>query len=115
MLTYDDWQQIQNWVNDAILNSHGPMFSQGTVTKADPVKNLVWLDEFGGQPIPIFGFSYNVKSYDTQPNGTLTVRHVTVTPQCPNVGDIVLVARQHGSRRLPKCLGVLRSIDFVVP
>lgn len=124
-LEHNDWIQIDNRIDQLIKNSHGPFFSQGTVIKADPVKNIVWLDEFGDQPIPMFTFDYDVKYYDTQPTGVVTSgqpcpiklmpKKAVLTPQCPKVGDIVLVARQHGSRRLPKCLGILRSRDFIIP
>lgn len=124
-LDHDTWRQVDNLINDRIKQSHGPFFSQGVVTRSDPTKNLVWLDEFGDQPIPLFTFDYDVKYYDTQPTGNVTsgqpvktqlvVKKAVLTPKCPVVGDIVLVARQHGSRRLPKCLGVLRSRDFILP
>ena len=237
-LSFDDWRNIQDWVDKKIAASVGPYFAQGRVIRNDPQKNLIWLEEFGDQPIPMFAFDYLVKYYDTQPDGVVTTGdklwsvndssvpgvlasgatlnngqslyspnrkyHLTmqgdgnlvlydsnnnskwssgtagsglyvtmqgdgnlviydnatprasywasntsgvshaylslgddgslvisldgapinvitlpkfaiVTPVCPKVGEMVLVARQHGSRRLPKCIGVLRSIDFVIP
>jgi hypothetical protein len=31
----------------------------------------------------------------------------------PQVGDIVLIAKHMGSRRLPKCIGVVKSTGYV--
>lgn len=115
-----DWAMIDRRINELAQNA--PQFAQGVVIKADAKKNLVWVSEFGDQPIPIYTFDYDIKYYDTRPNGNVTSgqpvptqllrQQAIVTPKCPQVGDIVLIARQYGSRSLPKCLGVLRSRDF---
>lgn len=80
----------------------------GVVTKRDVRRKLIWLTEYGDQPIPIVGLRYKVKVYDD--NGTnVTMKTYEVTPQVPLVGDKVVVLRQMGSRRLPKCVGVILS------
>lgn len=119
-LTRGDWAMIDRRINE--LAASAPQFAQGVVIKADPTKNLIWLAEFGDQPIPIYTFDYDIKYYDTQPVGNVTSgspvpinlvrKQAVVTPKCPKVGDTVLIAKQYGSRSLPKCLGVLRSRDF---
>lgn len=121
-LTNTDWFNIDRRIEDIVRKYSSPTFAQGQVIKADPHKNLIWLKEFGDQPIPVFTFDYNIKYYDTQPTGNVTAgqpvttqlipKQAVVTPKCPVVGDIVLIAKQYGSRSLPKCIGVLRSRDF---
>jgi hypothetical protein len=111
-IDYQEWNAIDRRIMQLINNSNTPEFTQGEVIKADPDRNLVWLNEIRDQPIPIFGFDYEVKYYDTQADGTVNVRKLRITPVCPQVGDIVLVAKQYGSLRLPKCLGILRSVEF---
>lgn len=112
-IEYDEWRAIDDRIQTIINNSNAPQLTQGRVIRADPARNLVWLTDFRDQPIPLFAFDYEIKYYDTQPDGTVKVKHATVKPKCPQIGDTVLVARQYGSRRLPKCLGVLRSVDFM--
>lgn len=121
-LTNTDWFNIDRRIEDFVTGRTSPVFAQGKVIKADSKKNLVWLKEFGDQPIPVFTFDYDIKYYDTQPTGNVTsgspvktqlkVKKAVVKPKCPKVGETVLIAKQHGSRSLPKCLGVLRSRDF---
>jgi hypothetical protein len=70
--------------------------------------------EFGEQPIPVVGFDYDVKSYDTDNTGTVNVKHYTVSPQTPNVGDSVLVAMEMGSQSLPRCVGVIQGKNWII-
>lgn len=118
-LDSSDWSQIYK----AIERSQSPsIMVQGKVVKADPQNNLIWLKEFGGIPIPLFGFDYEVTYFDTQPVGNaadgfpvntqLIKNKARVKIVCPKVGDIALVIKQHGSRKLPKCVGVLKSTGF---
>lgn len=110
-LEENDWAKIYRAIQDALPSS---AVVQGRVIRADPIKNLVWMKEFGDQPIPLFSFDYTVKYYDTLASGSVVPKSTTVKLVCPKVGDTVLVIKQHGSRRLPKCVGVLRSRDFIV-
>ncbi len=132
MLEETDWHRINKAIRMALDQAITPQFTQGEVIKADPVNNLIWLIEFGDQPIPLFTFDYEITYYTESPKGTvipavgsaspykITVRKTDIKRKevkviCPKKGDIVLVARQYGSRRLPKCLGVLKSDNFVIP
>lgn len=129
-LTHGQWAAIQEMVNN-MLAAQGEYFVQDVVVKSDPVRQLIWTKEFGDQPIPIFAFDYQVKYYS---NTTTSVSGATpgpytivnsLTPRLskpytkevqvltPRKGDVVLVARHLGARRLPKCLGVLRSKNFI--
>ena len=44
-LTYDDWREIQKFVN-SLLGQQGEYFVQGLVVKNDVKKKLIWLKEF---------------------------------------------------------------------
>lgn len=128
MLSQDDWREIQRYVNRA-LSQQGQSFVQGVVVKSDPIKKLIWLKEFGDQPIPLISFDYQVKYYYNEPFGNTTGVGTAVNARmksrktqayskevdilCPRVGDVVLVAQHLGSRRLPKCLGVIKSKNYV--
>lgn len=108
-----------------ISGSRG-FFTTGKVIKRDVSKRLVWLEEFGDQPVPIVAFDYDVKYYDETPNGTTVPASGSASPfktktktvvtrvRVPNVGDTVLVARELGTRRLPRCLGVIQGKDWLV-
>lgn len=121
MLDHDDWQAIFK----LFQRDRPDPVAVCKVTKADPIKNLVWAaEEFGTQAIPIFAFNYNVKYYDIRPNSATpvtsgqvapietVVKKVVTTVICPSVGDTILVLRQRSSRRLPRCIGVLQSTGF---
>lgn len=127
-LSHDDWREISKFIN-GLLARQGEYFVQGVVVKNDPIKKLVWLKEFGDQPIPCIAFDYQVKYYYEAPTGNTTavgaaVNKVTTSRKTkpytneveilvPKVGETVLVAQHLGSRRLPKCLGVIQSTDYV--
>lgn len=118
-LDHSDWANIYRAIEAAAPTS---IVVQGQVIKADPKRNLIWLKEFGDRPVPLYSFEYDIEYYDTEPNGNVTSGQPVPTQLvkktarrkivCPKVGDIVLVLQQHGSRRLPKCVGVLRSTGF---
>lgn len=121
-----DWRKIYKAINDS---QPPPTIVQGEVVKADPLNNLIWLSEFGDQPIPLFMFDFTVKYYDTQPTVATgsaspydvghkvvpkTTKVLDVKIKCPKVGDTVLVLKQYGTSRLPKCIGVLQSKNFLL-
>lgn len=119
-----DWRKIFS----AIADSQQPStIIQGVVVKNDVANNLIWLEEFGNQPIPLFFFEFTVKYYDSvathadTTTGSITsqitpkvTKDVDIKVKCPKVGDTVLVLRQYGTRRLPKCIGVLQSTNFII-
>ena len=116
-LSNDDWREIQK-VIDRRVTHVGEPFVQGKVVKNDQVRKLVWLKEFGDTPIPLIGFNYQVKYRYKEPTGETTITKTKAhSPEVeilvPKVGEIVLVAQHFGSRRLPKCLGVVRGKRFV--
>jgi hypothetical protein len=90
------------------------------VVKNDTTQNLVWVKELGDTPIPLFTFDYDVTYYDESPRDTglsfggyrVYTKKAKSRVRCPKIGEIVLVAREMGMNRLPRCLGVLRSTGF---
>ena len=112
-LTDGDWKRIQNAIAGFSRTQPSDFFVQGEVVKVDSIRKVIFMAEFGDQPIPIFAFNYDVKTLDTQKNGRTKVRMSIAHPRLPKKGAIVLVAKHMGTRRLPKCLGVLRSKNFV--
>ncbi len=117
-LTNADWREIESFVA-RVLSRSGEAFVQGKVVRTDTARRVVFLKEFGDTPIPLIGFDYQVKYSYTEPSGSTTVRKTKaysneVEMLVPKVGDIVLIAQHYGTRRLPKCLGVIKSKRYVV-
>lgn len=86
----------------------GSEVTYGKVVARDSRKGLIKLKEFGDQWIPLVGFRGTVKIYDETATGT-KLKTVKVIPEVPKIGETVVVLRQFGSRRLPKCVGVIFS------
>lgn len=123
-LTETDWQAIVREI--AKQSRRVPEFLHAKVVKADPIHNIIWVKEIPDHPIPIYSFDYEVKYYDVMPHPTSVVHDLAVAPRetvmkkakvkvlCPEVGETVLIILQWGAIRLPRCVGVLRSTNFVV-
>jgi hypothetical protein len=100
----------------------GSHFFVARVTKRDANKNLVWVNELRDIPIPLFAHNYTVKYYDESPKGTglsfggykTYTRFAEVKVKCPAIGDVILICREMGTDRLPRCMGVLQSVDFAI-
>lgn len=120
-ITEPEWNSIRALVESVSADVSGArnFFTTGKVLKRDENKKLIWLEEFGDQPIPLVAFDYEVKYYDETPNGTTVpstgasspfktkTKTVKAKVLVPKVGETVLVARELGTRRLPRCLGVI--------
>lgn len=120
-ITDGEWVSIRTMI-ESIAGKKGEYFVTGDVIKRDVDNKLVWLAEFGDQPIPIVAFDYKVKYYDStitvdfagQTTGTqVTPKTVIAEVQVPQVGDTVIVARELGVNRLPRCLGVLKGKNWI--
>jgi hypothetical protein len=119
-----EWESIRQFcvkIVEQTAGRAGDHFFTDKVIKNDTKKNLVWVKELGDTPIPLFSFDYQVKYYDESPRGTglsfgaykVYAKFAKVKVICPKVGEVVLIAREMGMNRLPRCLGVLRSTGFV--
>ena len=129
MITEREWTSISAMVEKIIKNQIGlksSFFVTGKVIKVDAVNKCVFLKDFGDQPIPLVYFDYQLKYYDETPNGTTAVsagstqpyktrtRTVKAEVVMPTVGQTVLVAREMGTARLPRCLGVIQGKKWLV-
>jgi len=126
MIEEGEWASITEHVIpiiQQIAGRAGDHFFVDTVVKNDTTQNLVWVKELSDTPIPLFTFDYDVYYYDESPRGTglsfggyRVYKKVAKTKvRCPKIGEIVLIAREMGMNRLPRCLGVLRSTGFAEP
>jgi hypothetical protein len=122
-ITDAEWVSISEHVIkivQQVAGRAGDHFFVDQVVKIDTSKNLVWVTELGDTAIPLFTFDYDVTYYDESPRGTglsfggykVYPKKAKVKIRCPKIGEIVLVAREMGTNRLPRCLGVLRSTGF---
>lgn len=98
---------------DKVLGQKGEYFVTGKVIKRDVPNKLVWLAEFGDQPIPLVGYDYQINYYDTTSTGAVVPKKAIASPMLPKIGQTVVVARELGSRRLPRLLGVLQGINWI--
>jgi hypothetical protein len=113
-IAIEEWPSITAAISKAV-SKIGTSHVQGKVVKRDVERGLIYMNEFGAQPVAMVGFDYEVKYYDTQPDGTVEVKKVIVKPMLPKVGQTVLVAKLLGSRRIPRLIGVIQARDYVVP
>lgn len=116
-----EWVSIRSMI-ESIVGKKGEYFTTGAVIKRDDDNKLVWLAEFGDQPIPLVAFDYKVKYYgsDTAVDFVTQTATSTVKPNfttaevvTPQVGEVVIVAREFGVNRLPRCLGVLKGKNWI--
>ena len=123
-----EWASISNQIElevGRLIGRRRDYFIMAVVTDRNESDMVIWTDEFGIQPIPMFCFDYEVIYYDQdtiagggppfdENTKTITPKFAKVRPLLPKVGQTVLIAREMGVDRLPRCLGVLRSKNFVV-
>jgi len=123
-----EWTSIHTLIEQvapAVSGRLDSYFFTGKVIKRDEKNKCVYLKEFGDQPIPLVYFDFEVKYYDETPKGTTSVaagnsqphktrtKTVNVTVKVPKVGQSVLVVRELGTRRLPRCLGVIQGKNWI--
>lgn len=112
MLSSEDFKSIRALI-ESMLGKRGEYFITGKVIKRDAVKKLIWLAEFGDQPIPLVAVDYEVKYYDTDNLGKVAIKKAVVSPLVPKEGQTVLVARELGTRRLPRLIGVIQGTGWI--
>jgi len=127
-ITEPEWASVYTMIERVVGNISGRLdsyFVTGKVIKRDVANKCVYLKEFGDQPVPLVGFDYTVKYYDETPNGTTAVasgnsqpyktrvKTVDVTVSVPKVGQSVLVIRELGTSRLPRCVGVIQGKNWI--
>lgn len=109
-LDQNDWNAVYDAIRRAIPPNE---ITYGVVTKRDVRKKLIWLKEYGDQPVPLVAFNGQVVVYDETATG-VKKKTVQIEYEVPKVGELVVVLRQMGARRLPKCVGVVQSKGFVI-
>lgn len=114
MISEGEWQSISEMVKNAFRRK-GEYFITGKVIKRDEDQKLVWMKEFGDQAIPIVGFDYEVTYYDTNQTGSVISKKAKVKVIVPKIGATVVVALEFGTRRLPRCLGVIQGTGWIAP
>lgn len=101
-LSDQDMNQVQRMIDSATRSSE---VVYGKVVRRDEPRKLIWLSEFGDQAIPLVGFNWTVKVYPL--SGAPQVKRAII--EVPKIGQTAVVLRQMGSRRLPKCVGIILS------
>jgi hypothetical protein len=112
-----EWESISQMVEaivKRVTGTRADFFTTGRVVKVDAANKCVYLAEFGDQPIPIVGFNYTMKYYDEGSSGTIKQKDASAVLVMPEVGQSVLVAREMGTRRLPRALGVIQGKNWIV-
>lgn len=129
MISEREWVSVRAMVESVIKSVMGTRmdyFVTGQVIDRDEKNKLVWLAEFGDQPVPVVAYNYNAFYYDESPRltkyGTVGTnadyktykKKLLIEIEVPKVGETVLVAREWGTRRLPRCLGVLQGQNWII-
>jgi hypothetical protein len=120
-LSHDIWREVLREIERAKPRSE---VTYGRVIKRDVKNRLIWLAEFGDTPIPIVAFTQKIRYYDSETTGatptsgaalpnTVKIREAIVEIEVPQIGQVAVILRQLGVRRLPKCLGIIQSTGFV--
>lgn len=112
MISEAEWDSIRELIN-RMGSSRAEEFITGKVTKSDAQNNNIYMKEFGQQPIPVVGQDFEVWYYDTQTNGKVIKKKAKITRLIPLKGEIVVVAREMGTHRLPRCLGKLMGKNWI--
>jgi hypothetical protein len=108
-----EWESIRSLIQ-RMLGGRAESFITGRVTKVDKTNKNVYMKEFGSQPIPMIVNDYEITYYDTLPNGRTQKKTAKVDLLMPKVGDTVVVAREMGTHRLPRCLGKMVGRKWIM-
>jgi hypothetical protein len=101
-----EWDSIRELVN-RMFSTRADPFVTGRVTKVDANNKNIYMGEFGQQPIPMVANDFEIWYYDTLPNGRTVKKKAKASLVMPGKGNTVVVARELGTHRLPRCLGKL--------
>lgn len=109
----NEWASIQALVERIVGHGGKSNFMTARVLKRDVANKLVWVKELGAQAIPVVGFDYSVKYYDTDSTGTVNVKTVSASVKVPDVGESVFIVLEMGAQSLPRCLGTIQGRGWV--
>lgn len=113
MITEAEWGSIASMIERVVGHGGKDHFMSATVIKRDEANGNVWVRELGNQAIPVVGFDYNVKYYDTDETGTVNVKHAQISPAVPKVGEHIFILFEMGSKSLPRCVGVVQGRNWI--
>ena len=111
-LSEADFASIKTMV-DAAVGALGETLLTAKVIKRDVARKLVWVKEIGDQPIPCIAFRSTVRYYDEDKSGIIHAKETVVEIVVPKLGETILIALERGTRRLPRCLGIIQSLEFM--
>lgn len=122
-MSEEEWASVSRFVElevgKLIGRRRDPLFT-AKVTKRDEENKLVWVKELGDQPIPILAFDYEVTYFDESPRGTsgggsykTYKKTATVDIIVPQIGQLVIIAREMSYDGHPRCLGVVKSRNYI--
>lgn len=116
-ITEPEWTSIASLVERMVPQLTGGRrnFKTGRVIKRDANNQLVWIRELGDQPIPVVGFDYTVKYYDTDNAGNTVPKTAKISPVTPDVGEHVFIVFEMGEHSLPRCLGTIQGTGWILP
>ena len=82
-ITEGEWVSIRALAERAIAaNGGGQQIMTARVAKVDPDRKVIYVPEFGDQPIPLVDFSDDIRSYDADvPVGTMMEHSDDVPPE----------------------------------
>ena len=109
-LSQQVWAEINDAISKVKTNSE---ITRGQVIKVDATNQNVFVKEFGETAIPLVGFDYDIEYYDSTASGVVKKTYIA-KPRMPKIGDLVIIARQGGARRLPLCLGIVQGKNYMV-
>lgn len=108
-LTNRLWAEITNRIAEMGSNDE---VVRGVVIKVDANNRTINVKEFGDTAIPLVCFDYNVTYYDSTASGVVK-KTAIVEVKMPHVGDLVVILKQGGARRLPLCVGIVKGKNFI--
>lgn len=105
-LTNADWQSIYRAIRE---NAAPTEIVYGKVVARDVAGRRVKVEGMGDQWIPLVGFNAVVHYYDQGATGVTTKKTAQIEYEVPKLGELAVVIRTFGARRLSKCVGIILS------
>jgi len=117
MIDEREFASIRAMVEKIVTQTAGrksDYFITGKVLKRDVTNKCIYMAEFGDQPIPVVEHNYTVTYYDTNNLGKVVKKKAKIEVEVPKPGQLVLVAREMGQNRIPRCLGVIQGKKWIL-
>lgn len=105
-LTDADWNSIYRAIRE---NAAPTEIVYGKVVARDVPGLRVKVEGMGDQWIPLVGFRATIHYYDQDALGVTNKKTAQVEYEVPKIGELAVVIRTFGARRLSKCVGIILS------